>query len=272
MKKTTQKKITKRLAQYSALTVALAGLTDANGQIDYTDVDPDFVGGNGTSAGLDLDNDGNFDFVIIGSSAPAVGIRAYNTSVSGNSFVGTAPLYTYPFALDNGNVISSGLTTWFGGTDVGTLNYVSCYGGAGSSSWCGVTDKYLGLRFLIGENTHYGWARLDVSASGDSFTLKDYAYNTVADAPINAGQTLSTEDVALREQIKVVPLNKTIALYNLPESTSFKLYSMTGKSVMSGNIANDTYVVEASNVANGIYIIEITDEITKAVFRKKVVL
>lgn len=270
MNKTTQKKLAKQLAKYSALTLAVGGITESNGQIIYTDVTPDYAGGNGTNYGLDMDNDTTIDFGIIGSTTPAVGIYGLTSM---NSFLGSQPgPYIYPFALNSGDPISSGQATWFGSYDVGTLNYNSCYGGIGSSNWCGVTDKYLGLRFQIGANTHYGWARLDVSASGDSFTVKDYAYNSVPDAPIDAGQTLDVDEFS-RNNVRIVALNKTIGLYNLPSSTDYSLFSISGQKVAQGSIANqDSYTIEAYGVSSGVYIIELVDSDTKDVLRKKIVL
>ncbi len=56
--------------------------------------------------------------------------------------------------------------------------------------------NYLGLRFTIAGETHYGWARLSIpSAAG--FTLKDYAYNSVPGEGILAGQTQCSTPFAL---------------------------------------------------------------------------
>ena len=56
--------------------------------------------------------------------------------------------------------------------------------------WNNVTDRYLGLRFQIGGNTHYGWARLTVNVNSQAYyeaNLTGYAYNNVAGADIHAG-------------------------------------------------------------------------------------
>ncbi|WP_299226992.1 T9SS type A sorting domain-containing protein [uncultured Psychroserpens sp.] len=273
MKKTTRNhsnKLTQKLLQYSALSVALAGVSEASGQIIYTDVDPDITEGNAASATfIDLNNDGTDDFGIGTIDAPAVGFNGINPT---DSWLGSAGTYLYPFALNAGDPISSGQTTWYGSGAVGTLNYTSCYNGIGGSNWCGVTDKYLGLRFNIGLDTHYGWARLDVSASGDSMTLKDFAYNSTPGEAINAGQTsLSVEEFSA-DRIKIVSLNKSIGLYNIPEATAYRLLDMSGKSVLSGSTNGSSYVIEGNNLTTGVYIIEISDANSKGVIRKKVVL
>jgi hypothetical protein len=53
----------------------------------------------------------------------------------------------------------------------------------------GVKNKYLGLRFFIHGKAHYGWARITVTP-GKFFQveLTGYAYETVANRPLDAGQ------------------------------------------------------------------------------------
>lgn len=59
---------------------------------------------------------------------------------------------------------------------------------------------FAGFHFDIGGNTHYGWMRIDTNATGGGtgyLTLVDWAYNDVADAPIDAGQTVVPEPTPL---------------------------------------------------------------------------
>lgn len=51
-------------------------------------------------------------------------------------------------------------------------------------------NRFLGVRFLINGETHYGWIRLTVTSTGRddvSGTITGYAYETVANKPILAG-------------------------------------------------------------------------------------
>jgi len=59
------------------------------------------------------------------------------------------------------------------------------YGGP----WKNGAHTYLGLRFVISGQVHYGWARLNVHAddSGVTATLTGYAYETVPNKPILTG-------------------------------------------------------------------------------------
>jgi hypothetical protein len=61
--------------------------------------------------------------------------------------------------------------------------------------WADVSNGYLGLKFKIGSETHYGWARLSVRESFHGVlplvtpTITGYAYETVPDRGITAGRT-----------------------------------------------------------------------------------
>jgi PEP-CTERM motif len=60
-------------------------------------------------------------------------------------------------------------------------------------NWKNVSQDYLGLAFLINGQVYYGWAELDVTASRSNglldATLLGYAYDTVANQSITAGET-----------------------------------------------------------------------------------
>lgn len=67
--------------------------------------------------------------------------------------------------------------------------------------WLNVRDRYVGLKFSIHGKPHFGWARLSVSfdtTHAIQATLTGYAYETVSNRPIKAGQTLGS-DAALAE-------------------------------------------------------------------------
>ena len=298
MKKTTSQNFSTRLTQYGALTAAMASIAGTNAQekIVYTDI-MDSSGTIYQYYPLDLDNNGNEDFRIVGfpvgGSAYAAAV-IYNGSLGStlpailsNEFLGSFNIKTYynstfmsnysltfvyPFDLNQGDLISAAQNSWFDANlSTGTLNFAGCFGG--NSNWCGVMDKYVGLRFKIGANTHYGWVRMDVSLDAFTWTIKDYAYHTDPDTPILAGQTttLGINDNYL-SKIRVVALNKSIGIYDLPVATDYKLYNMAGQELMKGATENKDYVIEATNMSSGVYIVELSDAKSNAVIRKKVVL
>lgn len=269
MKKTTPKIFGKLLSRYGALTTAILGISKANGDIIYTDVDPD-DGGFQAYYRLDLDNNGQADF-IIDHNTPFLKFFPVQYYVGPGNAVSAK--YNYPNVGSFDDVISSGNPSW-------KSNYVNMFLNAKSCTfsypqWCDVTDGYLKLRFLIGTEIHYGWARLDVANNAGytgNWIIKDYAYNSIPDAPIKAGQMALGFDDNVFSKIKVVALNKSIGLYHLPESTKYNVYSMTGQEVLKGTTDNHDYVIEAPSLSSGVYVLELTDTNSKGVIRKKVVL
>ena len=269
MKKSTPKVFSKLIAQYGALTTAILGISKVNGDIVHTDVDPD-GGGFQTFYYLDLDNNSQADF-IIDHNMPFLKFFPVKYYVgSGNA---VSAKYNYPNVGLFDDVISSGNPSWKSNYANMFLNAKSCT--FSYPQWCDVTDGYLKLRFLIGTETHYGWARLDVANNAGytgNWVIKDYAYNDVPNAPINAGQTTLGIEDSLLSAIKIVSSYKNIKLYNLPDHTHYQVYSLTGQSVLRGNISGQSHTINANTISTGIYFIELKDVETNAVLRKKIVL
>ncbi len=66
--------------------------------------------------------------------------------------------------------------------------------------WAFDGNGYLGLRFKIGKQIHYGWARLTVQELGDykfKATLTGYAYETIPNKPIITGHTKGPDVITL---------------------------------------------------------------------------
>lgn len=184
------KELLNRLKRYSLAAGAVAMVADqADANIIYTDVNPDFAGASGSQYFLDLNNDNIDDFRIYHDGGSNLFIEPLASS---NDVLGTGGAnYAYPYAMSANSMISASATgTWFNnGYSSGfqSLNYGSCSFG----NWCTVADKYVGLRFEVGGNIHYGWARLDVNGNGSSWIVKDYAYDDVAGQGILAGASSS---------------------------------------------------------------------------------
>jgi hypothetical protein len=65
-----------------------------------------------------------------------------------------------------------------------------------AGNWRNVKDLYLGLKFMVAGQTHFGWARLNVALTTQASwtaTLTGYAYETVANRPLLSGQTHGQE-------------------------------------------------------------------------------
>jgi hypothetical protein len=62
--------------------------------------------------------------------------------------------------------------------------------------WVHAHNRYLGLKFVINGETHFGWARLNVNCvypHAIQAVLTGYAYETVANQPIVSGETAGAE-------------------------------------------------------------------------------
>jgi hypothetical protein len=129
-------------------------------------------------------------------------------------------------------------------------------------NWNGVTDKYLGLKFVVGGNTHYGWARLDSYAIGDSIVLKDYAFDATPGNGImtgNMGAGLSETQVD--NLIKFVnQSNNSVQVVVNGDLTNGKVsvVSSTGQVVSADDITDKTFSVDMNNLSSGVYMVNVS--------------
>lgn len=259
------KELQKRLGKYTAAAAALVGASGANAQIVYTDVNPDFAHpGNEIGYGLDLNNDANFDFAMFSADTVVTSgarirytvIAPYGTAAASNAIAGESPSgYDYALALNSGDMIDATLN-WIAATN--TMAYNVDSNNPYNENWNGVTDKYLGLKFVVAGNTHYGWARLDVQAVADVWTLKDYAYNGTPNGSITAGQMAGVNTMELESLVHFVnqPNNTVKVVVNggLTEG-AITLVTANGQTVSTGNVDSDEYIVDLNGLSAGIYVI-----------------
>jgi hypothetical protein len=170
---------------------------------------------------LDLNNDGIVDFTIIDHG---FGRSGAFTSVQ-SLFVRPAPFnrvncaypsclstFIYAAALHRGSEIGPpqehGWLSEHGQMALDErLNKKSYLFGA----WSHATDRYLGLRFQIDGQNHFGWARISVILVGkypnQTFEahLTGYAYETVANQSIKAGEIGTGDAEAIPDTSLPIP-------------------------------------------------------------------
>lgn len=176
--------------------LALAPL--ANAEIVYTATNVTIGARILHSYALDLNGDGTTDFFINATSRQSI-------DQSG----GTSRIIAMPAVKSNGVVVSEG--------DAAALNAGHTIGSGSKFArglmasvftfigteitfrgpWANVKERYLGLKFEIDGQTHFGWARLSVGGKALLAKLTGFAYETLADTPIIAGKTSGTSDAAL---------------------------------------------------------------------------
>jgi len=147
---------------------------------------------------IDLNNDGVVDFALNNRTVPySSSTYLQNLGVRGGS--GAAAV----IGRQQGNALSAWAAplSWSIGPDspkgfVGVGHSSAQMVAAGGrccktpvGPWKNATNKYLGLRFNLNGQVHYGWARLTVSTVGGvvKTTLTGYAYETNANTAILAG-------------------------------------------------------------------------------------
>jgi hypothetical protein len=259
--------------------------TQAHAQIIYTDVIPDATySGTNDSCYLDLDNNGEADYLIIRREDPyycytclmaTPQLRVLIFPLGTNVISGFTWLsQQFPQCHQYGQVMGTNLT--YSATN-GLMRDASPGGGCPPHldgcaawplfSWANYPEGYLGLRFTIAGATHYGWARLSIpSAAG--FTLKDYAYNSVPGEAILAGDNgtgfVGITSTALRGmQLSPNPFSSVLSV-SLPTGTTravnYRVLSLLGQAVMTRTIAATSgpsaITLDLGSLAPGTYLLE----------------
>jgi hypothetical protein len=208
----------KRVSAYAAAAgaagvtfLALAPTTEA--KIVYTPANTS-IPVNGQPVPLDLNHDGITDFVFsnlfwagsegfflmgvrAGASNPGNGVwgRGVFTEASWVSF--PRPCSSgFAAALPSGFKVRSNnsylqksacwVMAWRGGRTSSFSNDIVTYG-----QWLFTQHRYLGLKFMVGSEIHYGWARFTIILQKETVlaTLTGYAYETIPNKPIITGKT-----------------------------------------------------------------------------------
>ncbi len=155
---------------------------------------------------LDLNGDGTIDFKFHDSFSCTsfceyiVGALTVKPAQPGNEIWGyPGRSHNYASALRAGVVIGSmdkfspnKAVMASGGYDAGTTTVGFCAG-----PWKNERNRYLGLKFMISGEVHYGWARLteNCAKNGEnSASLTGYAYETVPNKGIIAGRIKGKAD------------------------------------------------------------------------------
>jgi len=141
---------------------------------------------------LDVNNDGQPDFIVyIGQgSSHSSGNLSFNAELAafgyGSNRVMSNSKGNWQAALPHGEMI--GPEKKFDNTAqwMAACQFINFRGGSGGP-WRNVTNRYLGLKFVVDGEIHYGWARMTVQTScGYTVVLTGYAYETVPNKPIRA--------------------------------------------------------------------------------------
>ena len=196
-----EKQIGAYIVAASSTAVALVGGPTASAEVVYTPTHVVVNSGleGGTSYPIDINNDGTPDFSLYFTRFASHGLdMLLQFDVVGNqvrypvggSFSAAALKKNAPIGPEQKFTAKS--FSGGGGALMAASYYYHTVDQFGP--WVGATNRYLGLKFMIGGKVHYGWARLtlnSLSGSNIQVTLNGYAYETEAKRKILAGQESS---------------------------------------------------------------------------------
>jgi hypothetical protein len=201
----------KRLMAYAAAAgaagVSLLAAPAAQAKVVYTPANTVI----GSSTLLDLNHDGIADFALgfheldksiilaVGPKVTGNAIRLGNAGGAAAGFFGVPVGPGEKFAATTGGY-SWGLMM----ADAGSYSVTWFFG-----PWANATNRYLGLKFVINGQIHYGWARLTVPdyIHGQQVVLTGYAYETIPNKPIISGKTSGSLAAHAGGPTEVLPLS-----------------------------------------------------------------
>lgn len=253
-----------KLMSYSAVAGAIVAGNAIDAQVTYMDINPDVVVDSLNPYQLDFNNDATPDIVLgvqhlagAGSGFTYVGQIAYAYSPTAK-FATTVDTLANAAALDCGVAISSASVIGTGNT--GLFGYQALINGSipqasTGTPFLGANDKYLGLSFTVGANTHYAWMKLSVAADAKTITVKEYAFNATAGASINTCQTSGLENVSVEDKvtIKTTLNDATINVTSDLIGGNISLVSMSGQVVKTISISDVNTTISFDGVDTGIY-------------------
>jgi hypothetical protein len=273
------KRLQNKLKAYSSLTATAALVASSvDAQVVHTTLN--YTGGY-ERYDIDIDGDGNFDTAMwAGSYAPDTYDSPYSYYSRYCGLYGPANKvlnsYYRLVNLASGVLIDASQSYFDAGyfkQMVGTISYVnypSFNYTFGDPNFVGAGDKFVGVRFDISGNTHYGWLRFtNISVDASSWTLVDMAYESTPDQGILTGDT---GPLALKESKAKIGISATENSLEISSDASLmnasvEVVNMLGQTVATATISSNTTSI-AKTFGSGIYIVTIIDEKGKAITRK----
>jgi hypothetical protein len=265
-----------KLKSYSVLAgsvLAMGNVADA--QIIYTNIpDTTFSAQGESGLAIDLNNDSISDFTIfLFKSSSGASVRNRVAGFASNVYneiaaTVAAPNYTYPVVIPQDDKI---------GPDLGWQPYVTSYFwafgkfytyGTGNplkyGNWLGATDQFVGLRMGIDGLQHYGWLRMSVDSIAGTLTIKDYAYQTLPDSAIAAGDTgsimIGIPNLNSLSDIKIIAYESHIIIssgLDTNDDIVISIIDMRGMILEKIITSEQEYSLTLDSLPQGIYLVSV---------------
>ena len=127
----------------------------------------------------------------------------------------------------------------------------------------------IGFKFTVNNSTHYGWFHVQVASNGLSYTVLDYAYQTLANTPIvtvNKGVTGPVKRQDALGEVRIFPnpfsSSTTLDLSSIQgeAAVQIQVFDMLGKQLYTKTVPAKTQAVQLTETAlpkSGIYLLKI---------------
>ncbi len=241
----------KKLLSFLILMVCFGWSSRA--QIVHHNIDPDSTFGGGPALKYYvLQPPSVAQFHFFWSPDNKVYMQVHGTFGSGEVLMNAG----YPAKLQPGaNIAATG--TWH--EAAGPTGYLHA---DGNGNWrSDATDKYIGFRFKSSSGAwQYGWLKMTVAPGPASFTVKEWAYQSVAGVPIQAGQLATTGIGNLSNDpgIKLAVQGRTIQVLHGNEYAKYQ-YIITdaqGRNVQQGKVGAQE-AIGVPGLASGVYVLRL---------------
>src|SRR5580700_8468796 len=166
---------------------------------------------------LDVNGDGIPDFTFTAVSADHTTLLICDLDTVGNALQqnrgegGAAGAFPTGAAIGPAQKFTSATT--YGGIFMAAFFAYSVTDSWGP--WRTTYERYLGMKFLIDGEVHYGWARLSINKMGQKVMLQGYAYETDVNTKIVAGNEGPETKKAAAPTKQITPASQPASLGKL---------------------------------------------------------
>lgn len=129
------------------------------------------------------------------------------------------------------------------------------------TDWVG-TIGYVGVKAKAGNNTYYGWVKLQIETN-KTFVIYEYAIETTPGKAIVAGDkgNVGIENVKVNElNVYPNPTNGILTIDNQVDADRISIFDMMGREVMVLNPTEGTQTIDVSELESGNYILSLRSE------------
>jgi hypothetical protein len=273
----------KKLLNYTGLASTMLASAAVNAQAIGVDINPDVVLTQDSNPySLDFNNDMTPDLnfaiqpisgsrtyqgfpftyegVIAGIAMPVGnGVLGFASSGSGTSAPGSFTIT----ALESGSPISASDVFGSSSQNALAIDVVADGGALGTfpytfGPFVEASYKFIGAKFQVGANTHYGWVQLSVAPGIENMIIHGYGYNQTPDEAINAGEggnPAGLENVAVEDKVTFFNTLNSSKINVTPDliGGELNLVSMSGQIVKTVKITDIETVMTYDGIDTGIY-------------------